>query len=154
MERLTIPDTPIEGGLRRTVIDAREVRKHAMTIYWQLKKYEDVGLTPDQIREFDKLYLAKCEEVNQLKAELETERQKHRWIPVEERLPETDTYILLSFLNFSLPMEGQYREYEDGGAFYLGDCDEGDTCISDGLYVNAWQPLPESYQPEKGGAAG
>ena len=51
MERLTIPDEKIEGGVRRTVIDAREVKKNAMTIYWALKKYEDTGLTPEQIRE-------------------------------------------------------------------------------------------------------
>lgn len=39
MERLTIPDEKIEGGTRR------------MVIYWQLKKYEDTGLTPEQIQE-------------------------------------------------------------------------------------------------------
>ena len=49
MERLTIPDEKIEGGVRRTVIDAREVKKNAMTIYWALKKYEDTGLTPLEI---------------------------------------------------------------------------------------------------------
>lgn len=42
MERLTIPDEHIDGGIRRTVIDAREVKKHAMTLYWKLKKYEDL----------------------------------------------------------------------------------------------------------------
>lgn len=51
MERLTIPDEKIEGGVRRTVIDSREVKKNAMTIYWALKKYEDTGLDPDQIQE-------------------------------------------------------------------------------------------------------
>ena len=51
MERLTIPDEKIEGGVRRTVIDSREVKKNAMTIYWALKKYEDTGLDPEQIRE-------------------------------------------------------------------------------------------------------
>lgn len=50
MERLTIPDEKIEGGVRRTVIDSREVKKNAMTIYWALKKYEDTGLDPDQIQ--------------------------------------------------------------------------------------------------------
>ena len=49
MERLTIPDEKIEGGVRRTVIDSREVKKNAMTIYWALKKYEDTGLTPTEI---------------------------------------------------------------------------------------------------------
>lgn len=143
MERLTIPDTPIEGGLRRTVIDAREVRKHAMTIYWQLKKYEDVGLTPDQIREMDKLYLAKCEEVNQLKAELETERQKHRWIPVEERLPDkSGAYIVtardgdLAHVTFC-KWQTRYKRWDLTGSRAYWK-------------VIAWQPLPEPYQPEKG----
>lgn len=51
MERLTVPDEKIDGGLRRAIIDAREVRKEAMTIYWALKKYEDTGLDPWRIRE-------------------------------------------------------------------------------------------------------
>ena len=51
MERLTIPHKKIEGGWRRAIIDSREVRKEAMTIYWALKKYEDTGLTPEQVRE-------------------------------------------------------------------------------------------------------
>ena len=49
MERLTIPDIKIDGGTRRTVIDPRKVKEYAMTIYWVLKKYEDTGLTPEQI---------------------------------------------------------------------------------------------------------
>ena len=49
MERLTIPDEKTEGGWKRAVIDPKEVKKHAMTIYWALKKYEDTGLTPDEI---------------------------------------------------------------------------------------------------------
>ena len=68
------------------------------------------------------------------------------WISVDERLPEDDRYILLSFENFSLPLVGRYEENEKGGAFYLGDCDEEDTCISNDLYVNAWTYLPERYK--------
>ncbi len=68
------------------------------------------------------------------------------WIPVEDGLPEDDRYILLSFENFSLPLVGRYEENEKGGAFYLGDCDEEDTCISNDLYVNAWTYLPERYK--------
>lgn len=70
------------------------------------------------------------------------------WIPVKERLPEDDKYILLSFENFSLPMVGRYDTDAEGGAFYLGDCNEEDTCISMDLFVNAWMPLPEPYRPE------
>lgn len=70
------------------------------------------------------------------------------WIPVEERLPENDDYILLSFENFPLPMIGRYEENEAGGAFYLGDCNEEDTCSANDLFVNAWMELPEAYRPE------
>lgn len=78
------------------------------------------------------------------------------WNPVEDqdRLPKDDEYILLSFENFDLPMVGRYKANKEGGAFYLGDCDEEDTCISQDLYVNAWQPLPKPYRPEKGESNG
>ena len=68
------------------------------------------------------------------------------WIPVEERFPEDDKYILLSFSNFSVPCVGRYEEDEEGGAFYLGDEDE--TCVSQDLFVNAWMPLPPCYKEE------
>lgn len=77
------------------------------------------------------------------------EKRKDKWIPVERKLPENADYILLSFANFSLPMIGRYEEDPEGGAFYLGDCDEEDTCISMNLFVNAWRPLPEPYRPKK-----
>lgn len=60
MERLTIPDEKIEGGLRRAVIDAREVRKEAMAIYWALKKYEDTELTPQEIMDLKERDTAKA----------------------------------------------------------------------------------------------
>ena len=49
MDRLTIPDEKIDGGWRRAVVDARAVKENAMTLYWMLKKYEDISLTPEQI---------------------------------------------------------------------------------------------------------
>ncbi|MBC5678218.1 DUF551 domain-containing protein [Anaerostipes sp. NSJ-7] len=78
MDRLTIPDEHIEGGIRRTVIDARAVRKEAMTIYWALKKYEDTGLTPEEIMD----------------GELLT-----GWIPVSERLPDESDYYCVTIEN-------------------------------------------------------
>ena len=50
MERLTIPDVRVdEHTTRRTIIDARVVREHAMDFYWRLKAYEDTELTPEEI---------------------------------------------------------------------------------------------------------
>lgn len=80
---------------------------------------------------------------------LKSVQREDKWIPVKRQLPENADYILLSFENFSLPMVGRYEEDTEGGAFYLGDCDEKDTCISMGLFVNAWRPLPEPYRPER-----
>ena len=67
------------------------------------------------------------------------------WIPIEQELPPQDTYILLSFCNFSLPVIGRYEEDEEGnGNFYAGDEDE--TLLSQDMYVNAWQSLPEPFK--------
>lgn len=69
-----------------------------------------------------------------------------KWIPVSEHYPDTEKYILLSFSNFPIPVVGRWEEDENGGAFYIGD--EQDSCVSQDLYVNAWQPLPEPYKGE------
>lgn len=46
---------------------------------------------------------------------------ERKWIPVEERLPDTDNYILLSFENFTRADIGSYELDEEGnGAFYPG----------------------------------
>ena len=96
-------------------------------LYEQLKRYEDTGLSPDQIK--------------QLKDDL--------WIPVNERLPESADYVLMSFANYSDPLIGRYEQQEDGSCnWYLGDCDEEDTCLANDLFVNAWMPLPKQYKGE------
>ena len=66
------------------------------------------------------------------------------WILCDERYPDTDKYILLSFANFSVPLVGRYEEDEEGGAFYIGD--EEKSCVSQDLIVNAWMPLPKCYK--------
>ena len=80
---------------------------------------------------------------------IERQPKVGEWIPCSEMFPENDDYILLSFANFSLPLVGRYdSDGEIGGAFYIGDCDGDDTCISNNLFVNAWMPLPEPYKGE------
>ena len=54
----------------------------------RLAEYENTGLTPAQIREIDKLYLALCRELTEL-------RKRQQWIPVDERLPENPDEIVL-----------------------------------------------------------
>lgn len=123
MERLTIPDKKIPGGTRRTIIDARAVREEAMTIYWALKKYEDTGLTPEGIERL---------------------KEQHRWIPVEERLPEEDDRVILCTIH-GIVKEGTYTE-RYGYAMRKGFFTE--TCFEELCDVTAWMPLPEPYRKE------
>ena len=93
----------------------------------RLAEYEDTGLNPEEV--------------------LRLKKNAVQWIPVTERLPDPESYILVSFENFSLPDIATYRVDEDGsGAFYPGD--EDYTYLSAGVFVNAWMPLPEAYKAE------
>lgn len=82
------------------------------------------------------------EEVNRILAE---EEKTGGWIPVTERLPEDDKYIMISFKNSTLPDIGRYEADKDGnGVFYPGDDEK--SYVEYDLFVNAWMPLPEPYR--------
>ena len=89
------------------------------------------------------------EMIEQLKDDLEQDEKENGWIPVSERLPDPDKYILVSFENFPIPMIGIYTvDDDDGGAFRISD--EDDSFLEHGLYVDAWMELTKRYK--KGGA--
>lgn len=75
-----------------------------------------------------------------------TNVRESEWIPVSERVPDSDRYILVSFENFSVPCVGRYEEDDKGGAFYVGDDDI--PLIAQGMIVNAWMELPKPYKGE------
>ena len=98
----------------------------------------------DDTKEMTELQFAGCytnaiEIVNQVEQEY-----NNGWIPVSERYPDNDGYILISFENFSLPDVGRYEEDAEGGAFYPGD--DSESYVHHGLIVNAWRPLPVAYK--------
>lgn len=94
---------------------------------WKLMEYEDAGYTPEQIRNFDEMYLKKCREVNDL-------RKRMQWIPVTERLPKNETRALVTF--------------EDGFVAATEYYDNGWDLWADSGDVVAWMPLPEPYREE------
>lgn len=100
-------------------------------------------------KEYDDAYdiTIHCTSENEQKSVIE-KLHSRTWIPVKERLPASDNFVLMSFANFSLPMIGRYEQDENGGAWYLGDCDGQDTCVANDLFVNAWMPLPKQYKGE------
>lgn len=106
----------------------------------KLRDYENTGLNPDEVEElndFTKSQLAKTI------IKLEVERKKHRWIPVEERLPEKSDFYLVStetLLEERLVGNAWISpkdDYECLKAFERGECK-----------ITAWMPLPEPYQPK------
>lgn len=91
----------------------------------RLAAYEDTGLTPEEIERL---------------------KEQHRWIPVEERLPEEDTIVLLT-------VSGLYSCITFSDAIELGNlCSDGEWFIEgypdwDDPEVTAWMLLPEPYRP-------
>lgn len=75
-----------------------------------------------------------------------------KWIPISERLPEEEEYILLSFANYTGLDIGRYENDGENDKFYPGD--EEETYASYGLIVNAWMPLPKPYRQNDEGDGG
>ncbi len=104
----------------------------------KLKKYEEICIYPEKLKEISGLFLEKCQEVNRLKADLET--QNDRWIPCSERLPEVPKGIDDDECpEFNVVIKGASK------ATTL-------RCSSDGQWFDEfgnvypvffWQPLPE-----------
>ena len=156
-ENMNYPDNPIDFIKQYSFSDKQRVYTNGSELIsvfrvGQMLEYYMSDLTPQQIKDMQFCLREKSRECAELRRELqEIKNQKNdRWIPVEERLPKDNKYILLSFSNFGLQIVGRYDKDEEGnGAFYIGDCDEQDTCIANDLYVNAWRPLPDPYYPER-----
>ncbi len=91
----------------------------------------------------------KLSEAMEKLARYEDAEEKNRlgqWIPCSERLPEDESYILVSFENFTMPDIARYEENDEGGTFYPGDDEK--SYSSYGIFVNAWMSLPEPYREE------
>ena len=80
------------------------------------------------------------------------ELKETQWIPVSERLPEEEEYILLSFANYTGLDIGRYENDGENDNFYPGD--EEETYAHYGLTVNAWMPLPKPYRQNDEGDGG
>lgn len=99
----------------------------------RLSEYEDTGLTPDQIRQIDILYVEKCREVAEL-------RKAQGWIPVEERLPINDEGAVEVTVRSGYRAVGYYDQYRE----------EWRTLDEDGILdVIAWKESSEPYRPEQ-----
>ena len=130
--------------LRTGQVITEEVSERLYGVLCKLKDYEDTGCSPDGVIRLDDFTQS---EAAKLLQKLNAEEKKHRWIPVEERLPEPEKPVLLSLKNSSVPAVERYiANVNDNGTFRVGD--DEDFIVLD-LHVNAWMPLPEPYRPDE-----
>ena len=92
----------------------------------------------------DKSLLAEAMEKLAKYEDAEDTNALSRWIPCNERLPEDESYILVSFENCTMPDIARYEENDEGSTFYPGDDEK--SYSSYGLFVNAWMELPKHYK--------
>ena len=145
-------DGRLKGGFRDYECDKGKAITFAISSMQELQMYKagKLVLIPHAVHK------KQCEELDEYKklGTLEEIRDAAdaqymnagKWIPADNP-PKPEEYIVLSFDNFSVPLVGMYREDDGCGAYYVGDDDE--SCASQGLFVNAWMPLPEPYKGEQ-----
>lgn len=91
------------------------------SISLRLRDYEDVGLDPDQIRQWM------------------VKQDNDGWIPVEERLPEAYAEVLVSMYHMGFVTTGHIDSDKEWRV---------DKYITElGVHVKAWRLLPEPYKP-------
>ena len=73
------------GQLREGKVITKAVAQKLYGALCKLKDYEDTGCNPDDV---ERLNDFTQNEAVKLVQKLNAEEKKHRWIPVEERLPE------------------------------------------------------------------
>lgn len=108
----------------------------------RLAEYENTGLIPEEIESLNDFEKS---QVGEMLKRLSEEQRKHRWIPVEERSPEDDSFVLVT-------ADGIYNAITFSRAILLASYCEDDGWFIEGYPdwddpdVIAWQPLPEPYK--------
>lgn len=130
--------------LRTGQVITKEVGEKLYGALCKLMDYEDTGCSPDDVERLNDFTQS---EAAKLLQKLNAEEKKHEWIPVEEKLPEPEKLVLLSFETSSVLAVGRYIvDVDDNGTFRVGDDED---FIELDLHVNAWMPLPEPYREKE-----
>lgn len=134
MGRLTEIDKYGNWGLKRIqwenlligVPITRETYEALYGALCKLRDYEDTGLSPAEVEG------------------MRRQQDSHRWIPVEERLPEGDEFVLATvggiYNNITFSSAIQLASYCETEGWFIEGYPEWDD-----PNVTAWQPLPEPY---------
>lgn len=119
---------------------------------WKLKDYEETGLMPDGVKklneETQEQARAMLERVAKLSDEIERMKgeKRQRWIPVDERLPELGSLVLVAFERTSKVDIAEYdKDWKGDEGFRPADIERDEYTIE----VIAWKPLPEIYREDE-----
>lgn len=147
------------SDLKPGVVLTEKVWEKLYGALWKLKDYEDTGLSPEEVEsvnDFEK------SQTYRAIAELQEEREKHRWIPATERLPEEHDSICARLNGTEKWRNGMFKrrsdnvlvtvKYEDGTvhteqAHTIDGVWKTDYKVKEGKVV-AWMPFPEPYKEE------
>ena len=112
-----------------------------------LAAYQATGLTPEEIKHLNSF---DGSQAIKLLKKLHEEQEKHRWIPVEERLPDEKAGMVLIQVNgkpaknITLHDAFEFGEYSKVEGWILEEYPDWVAAA-----VVAWQPLPEPYRTEE-----
>lgn len=154
MERLTRKDNNGKWCLKGVPWEKLHVGERITNEIWEslygslfkLMRYEDTGLTPDEINDLNDF---KKSQISHLLKELGKERKKHAWIPVEERLPDNpDCMVLVQISgrparNIGLDNVLCIAQYYPDEGWILEEYP-----FWDDAHPVAWMPIPEPYKME------
>ena len=96
-------------------------------------------------------YKSVCNAINDLPSVTPTERIGH-WIPVIERLPKDEDYVLVCYADGSIRTAYYYIDTESYPPEFKDCCETGWYDYNENFIyqdVLAWMPLPELYEPQE-----
>lgn len=107
----------------------------------RLAEYENTGLEPEEI---ERLNDFEKSQVGIMLKKLNEEQRKHRWIPVEKKMPEVGEYVLGTneYGEVLIYYYAWNSPHTKKMFFHL--CGAAAT-------ITAWMPLPEPYRTEESG---
>lgn len=134
------------------MMDTNETIKLLKGMQGPLQDYADMVGAPESAKGIRYVYPDPEDYAIEAAISALEEQEQHRWIPVEERLPEEEGKYLVTFaIDEKVRLVGYGCCQKDilGNNIGFGWYDLYRGIYFSGKAFIAWQPLPEPYRPEE-----